>query len=269
MAFDFNIEDPLAEEAPQQTRETVADFEEQFSEAERRFARAQYYRALLSESIFGDDNSQNATEVVEEIRGFIRSRLAVLLGVKVEPVQKAESVFTDEELQVLKAVCSKVLKKPSLIQEPAKAPVLKKVEAPQKPKVKATQSPVATQPKMQAPAPKASSAPKPAPVTTSEKITVDNKTYTKILMPNGDEFWQDRGGNRYMIGTNDEGKHYFKSLNVQARPPPGVKMMPKLNHQMKLMMAANQAADGIAKMESRLERRENGMGDNAPPEAQT
>lgn len=269
MAFDFNIDDPLAEEAPQQPQESAADFEEQFSEAERRFARAQYYRALLSESIFGDDSSQNATEVVEEIRGFIRSRLAVLLGVRIEPVQKAESVFSDEELQVLKAVCSKVLKKPSLIQETPKAPTLKKVEAPQRPKVKPTQSPTAPQPRAQAAVAKASAASKPTPTVTSEQITVDNKTYTKILMPDGNEFWQDRGGNRYAIGTNDEGKHYFKSLNVQARPPPGVKMMPKLNHQMKLMIAANQAEAGIARMEDRLERRVNDSGDNAPPEAQT
>lgn len=263
MAFDFNVDDPLAEEQPSPVAETPTDFEEQFSEAERRFARAQYYRALLSESIFEGDSSQNATEVVEEIRGFIRTRLAALLGVRPEPEQKPESQFSEEELQVLKAVCAKVLKKPTLIQNPA-APTLKKVEAPAKPRVKPARSPTVSQsqprptgPPIHPPAPKT-----PAPVATAETITVDNKVYTKMLSPSGEEFWQDRSGNRYVMATNDEGKHYFKSINTQARLP-GAKPMPRMTYDMKMLIAARQAESGVNGLENRLERRQNANADNA------
>jgi hypothetical protein len=184
------------------------------------------------------------------------------LGVRQDPPQKPESQFSDEELQVLRAVCAKVLKKPALIQTPAAAPTLKKVEAPQKPRVKVARAP-AQAPQTQVRSQPHPPAPKPPEAkATAETITVDGKAYTKMLDPQGNEFWQDRGGNRYTMATNDEGKYYFKSINTQARLP-GAKPMPRMTYEMKMLLAARQAEAGANGLESRLERRQNASADNA------
>ncbi len=164
MPVDFDDEDisDVVEEVNRPTQQIMAqrqvveaepDFEEQMSEVEARLEMAQYYRLLLSEPLFDDPPTPEVAERVEdEIRGFVKSRMQVLVGVgepkKAEPVK----IFSDAEVQALrtlaqpevqealKALAAKVLKKPTILEakplpkqkaeQPApvlKEPILKKV----------------------------------------------------------------------------------------------------------------------------------------------
>lgn len=130
--------------------EPQADLEEQMSEVEARLEMAQYYRLVLNETLFEDaPNPAVAERVEEEIRGFIKTRMQVLVGVGEQAPAKAQRIFSDAEIQALrtiaqpdvaqalKALAAKVLKR-AAIQEakplPAeksasvlKEPILKKV----------------------------------------------------------------------------------------------------------------------------------------------
>ncbi len=161
MTFDFELESILKqqEESPTEEQSPVQaqtdDFADQMSEVEKRLEVAQYYRLLLNDSLF-QEPTEASLKVEEEVRGFIKSRLGVLLGIKQETSDlfSAEEVETLKELssigtegvQVVKAIVGKVSKKPVLLEsrtektepklkvQPAKPkPALKKaVEAPKK-----------------------------------------------------------------------------------------------------------------------------------------
>jgi len=125
-----------------EVQDETEDFMEQMSEVEARLEMAQYYRLLLNDSLFGEVANPEVAERVEaEIRGFVKSRMQVLVGVG-EPVAKAQpKIFTDAEVQALrtlaqpdvsgalKALAAKVLKKPAILEakplpvEKPKAPV--------------------------------------------------------------------------------------------------------------------------------------------------
>lgn len=135
-------------------QEDSRELEEEMSEAEARLEMAQYYRLILNETLFEDaPNEEVATRVEEEIRGFVRERMKLLVGVG-QPKQEAkpQKIFTDAEVQALrtiaqpevvealKALAAKVLKKPAILDakplpvekpkaEPSvlKEPILKKV----------------------------------------------------------------------------------------------------------------------------------------------
>lgn len=161
MTFDFELESILKqqEEPPTEERTPVQaqtdDFADQMSEVEKRLEVAQYYRLLLNDSLF-QEPTEASLKVEEEVRGFIKSRLGVLLGIKqqtsdlfsaeeVETLKELSSIGT-EGVQVVKAIVGKVSKKPVLLEsrvertepklkvQPAKPkPALKKtIEAPKK-----------------------------------------------------------------------------------------------------------------------------------------
>jgi hypothetical protein len=109
--------------------------DDQMSDVEKRLEIASYYRLLLRENLFDNDSEAGAT-VLKEVRGFIKDRLQVLLGLKAEKVAvvaPAQKLFSDDQLQALKALANKVLKKPDLVApaaEAPKAPGIRQVKGP-------------------------------------------------------------------------------------------------------------------------------------------
>lgn len=75
------------------------DLPEEADPVEKRLEVAQYYQTFLQESFF-DDDSAAAQMVESEIRGFVRERLNVLMGVK--EGSSAGVSFTNQEVEVLK-----------------------------------------------------------------------------------------------------------------------------------------------------------------------
>lgn len=97
--FNEHLQEMIEESPAQQpVMETLEEVDEAMSEAERRFEIAQYYKLLLKDSLFQNRN-ETADIVENEIRGFIRERLGVLLGVKTAPA--ATSGFTPDQVAVL------------------------------------------------------------------------------------------------------------------------------------------------------------------------
>jgi hypothetical protein len=100
------------------------DVESQMSEAEHRLEIASYYKMLLNNGLFeGVENAEAAGIVEGEVREFVRTRLAALLGVAVKtqgltPQQsKLLSLLADEAIITsLLELVSRLLKKPSLLQ---------------------------------------------------------------------------------------------------------------------------------------------------------
>ena len=114
----------------QEVANPIQDFDDQMSEVEKRLEMAQYYRLVLNDTIFNDPpNPEVADRVENEIREFVRSRMALLVGVGSEPKKVAETVssFSEEEtlalrtlaqaevVSALKALAAKVLKKPAIL----------------------------------------------------------------------------------------------------------------------------------------------------------
>lgn len=130
----FANSDEAAEQVVQQLeqQEREADADDQLSEVEKRLEIASYYRLLLNDHMFGD-MTPAAVEVEKEVRSFIRGRLEVLLGIKQE-VAPAKDVFTEAEINALKTVASKILRKPELAEPtkaaPPPAPSLRQVVTP-------------------------------------------------------------------------------------------------------------------------------------------
>lgn len=205
-------------------------------EAERRFEKARYYEVLIKEPIFEGDTSPLAGEVISEIQRFARERLTVLLGLKVEsPV--TESVFTPEEIEILKTLAAKLLKKPEVAGLTAPTnPTLKKARGPKRP----TMTPATVQqPQQTVAAPTATA----KPSMTGEVMKIPQKDGTfreyKKVVEDGREFYVGENGNRYTLATNAEGDYYMKSYSRQAKPV-GIKPLPRPNESAMLLLASQQ-----------------------------
>ena len=197
---------------PANTHVPDGEIEDLMSEAEKRFSKAKYYETLIKEPIFENDASDTAMEVAKEIQAFSRERLSVLLGIKAARVESDTSVFTKEEIQVLKQVAAKLLKKPELGGLSQTNPTLKKVAVQQKaaPKVtlqeKPTKQPALKQTKK--------------PTETGELLQIPQadgtfRSYKKIF--DGDrEVYLGENGQKYELMTKETGEHYMKSLSRQA-----------------------------------------------------
>lgn len=117
------VQPQRAQAAEEAADDFVSDMEEEvppeLRAVEERLELAHYYSLLLKHSIFGDDDSEPALKVVSEVRGFIRQRLAVLVGLQVEQAKAvAVGQFSEEEVAALKMVAAKVLKKPEIVKVP-------------------------------------------------------------------------------------------------------------------------------------------------------
>jgi hypothetical protein len=253
MSFNF-VDDQPEEQLPQnlvqhelieqlQEPTNEVEFDEAMVEAEKRFAKAQYYSLLLTSFGFDGDDSQTATEIVKEVRGFIRERLAVLLGVKeTKTTQPVESVFTAEEVKVLKQIVNKLAKKPELAE--TKAPSLKPFAPPTKPTVKPVKAPSQAKPVVKpGPKPRKPVAPtEAAPETkmTGDTLEIDGKLYKKAVDNRG-EHYVGPDGQKYLIGQNESGQYFLKNVTpeaVSSRRKP----IPPLNSVQMSLIAANHAA---------------------------
>lgn len=105
---------------------SVNEIDDSMNEVEKRLEIASYYRLLLEDNLFNDD-SEAAARVNNEVRGFVRRRLEVLVGLRAEKTE-AVSQFSKEEVVALKAVAAKVMKVPAIVVP--KAPEIKKVAPP-------------------------------------------------------------------------------------------------------------------------------------------
>lgn len=137
------------------------DIDDELSEAEKRLAKAAYYKAIVRGGVIEDDGTSQAAEVNAEARIWGRQQMAKLLGIaKPEAVAApAASQFTDNEVVALKKLAGFALAK---MGELPNDPVVKKVEAPKTPTVKK----VAAQPQTDLrgkPAPAAPTKPTPGP----------------------------------------------------------------------------------------------------------
>lgn len=230
------------------TPEISEDYAEVFSEAEKRFAKAQFYRTLLVDFGFDGDNSAIATQVVDEIRGFVRERLAVLLGVKSEqtaPVVVA-SDFSEEEVKILKQVAGRLLKKPEIAKiEPPRAPTMKKVAGPAKPTIKPTPAPQAQQPQ---PVPEAQKRgpgrPKKDGAKTGEYLEVDGVRYEKVVGDTRGEYYSGPDGQKYVVGRNEANQMFMKNVT-----PPGVpstfKPVPRLTGDMMAAISSRHVSQAL------------------------
>jgi len=158
----------MMEESPlqQPVMETLEEVDEAMSEAERRFEIAQYYKLLLKDNLFQNRN-ETADIVENEIRGFIRERLGVLLGVKTAPA--VTSGFSPDQVSVLasfaelgedapemlRALMGRINKKmDKKANKPVKEqPALKVIKEPPKPTLRKVQQEEPEEP-VRAPAPR-------------------------------------------------------------------------------------------------------------------
>lgn len=140
-------EEAEAQREEQETYEAEAEEEAQTLDEElenymdlvdQRLEVASFYRALLKNSLFGN-NKQKASIIVEkEVRDFCRNRLAVLMGIKQEsaPVQATpiNLPFSQDQIDALIQVANQLLNRakgpsvaptvvPARIQEPTVNPV--------------------------------------------------------------------------------------------------------------------------------------------------
>lgn len=270
MPFDFDSENQptvpgILQEQEEAVEEFLAEEEEldsQLSEAERRLAKAQYYHALLNQEIFEGDTSESAQAITEEIRIFIRGRLAILLGITAEatPQKPTKPVFEEDETQILRQLARKLLKKPQLM-EPQGPPMLKKAEPPPTPTVKKAQ-PRPAPTSVPGPGLKRSEAqarikagkeqarkPPPKAKSTQETLTVDGTVYQKFVDPRQGDIYLDAEGKRYRIGINADGKNFMQSLTVQARAVGGIKPLPPLTGDQITMVSQRQAAEVAGKLD--------------------
>jgi hypothetical protein len=133
-------------------RETPTCYDEdpEFDEVEQRLQTAQYYKLLLREALFGDDQSPAAAQVEAELREFVRTRVKVLLGMegpKVNVIER-DPVFNADEITALKELAHRLLAASEDLGKPQKAPS-SPVEAP-----KAEVRPVEVQADKKRPGPK-------------------------------------------------------------------------------------------------------------------
>lgn len=283
--YDFDAPEDIAE----QFQESESDSgdgdkspDEEMSEAERRFAKAQYHRTMIKADYFDNDYSDIALEVAQEYKEFARQRMKVLLGVEAEKAVSsgsATSVFSEEEIKVLKQLVAKLLKKPELAE--VKEPSFKPVQGPSKPTFKPVKSPEAKPvKKSEAPAPKPRGRPKKTvdlPDLPSELDIGDTK-YQRVLdeegehfvsfkqkeiLPSGDEVWREpkdkrtytrqvdqRGehfvgpnGQKFIIAGAGDGGLFWKNVSLESKPvgPNVIRPVPRLNSAAMAMVAAAHA----------------------------
>ena len=105
----------VAQQAAPSTAQQSSYESEVISEAEVRLSKANYYKAILNQPLFGDDEESVAYEVEQEIRDFVVDRLSVLLGMKQEIAKVAIKEFSDERREALEQWADNLLSKPHLL----------------------------------------------------------------------------------------------------------------------------------------------------------
>lgn len=225
----------------------VSDETDDLLDVDLRLETADYYRAILRHSFF-EVEGQAAQIVDREIRGFIRERLEVLLGLREKAaapaIVQAKLPFDDNEVDALKALAARVLKKPSVVEErplvkkmgtppPArqavqvpKKPVVKRIPAPapapsSKPVV-AAKKPAPAPPVAEKPRAKPGPKPKPKPNPEDAQTFVSAVTGKPVTLVEGEVI--EENGKKFLVCRNEAGTLYRKDISGQVmpanRPPP-------------------------------------------------
>lgn len=109
-------------------------------DVDKRFDLAYCYRTLLKQSLFSAPTEASNT-VQNEIRGFIRHRLGVLMGVSEDNTYG--QTFSKQELLALKALATKIISNSELAEEPTP----QSTEVPKQATVQANSTPSKKEPK--------------------------------------------------------------------------------------------------------------------------
>lgn len=131
----------VIEQVVDEIEESAGIDADSFSEAEWRLEKAQYYRAVINSQLLSS-NHPAAVEVEQELQQWAKDQMEVLLGIKPKEGLTSESIlglqsqleahvngnlhFTEQEVDVLKAVAARVLNKgnnaSTSLSTPPKAP---------------------------------------------------------------------------------------------------------------------------------------------------
>jgi hypothetical protein len=233
------VDDLFEEDSP------ADELDAQMSEVERRLEKAQYYRVLISQSLFEVDSDVGA-EVEAEVREFVRNRMSVLVGAS--PERTAAESFSTEEIRVLKEVASKLSKNAKLMPEAKEPPRVNPVKNVAPPAVQSAPAPISRPvtkpapvparrpgPKPKAPPPPVAKAePKPPPgkprkaKVLDEVIVMKNgengpeMTYRKVQTDRGTCYLDDQG-REYTLAVNGSGQSYMRNETKQSVPAANTK----------------------------------------------
>lgn len=160
------------------------DIDEELREAEKVLGKANYYKAIIRDGVLVEDGSPQVTEINAEVRLWARQQVARLLKLtSAEPVvQKVEPPFSEKEIDVLKALVSKLLiqrgESPS---EPQVKRIQNEAPAPQVRKLRNNEAPAAQQPR-----PSKKPAPQAQAKQQSEQPAAPKVSRPKLVKPNAD-----------------------------------------------------------------------------------
>jgi hypothetical protein len=211
------------------------NIDEELSEAEKRIAKAMYYKAIVRGGVVEDDGTAQAAEVNDEAKVWARQQMAVLLGLvtAVAPAPKADATFDEREVKALKLLASKLV---AMGEEEAKPePVVKKVSAPTTPVVKKVGAPPAPpQPKPTPKSPQKTNA-KPAPVS-AKKSGQASKGVDEDRVADGEEF-VDASGRTCRMVPNPILNPDHPSYDPDVFNPESPAYNPKAKRRVKIVVA--------------------------------
>ncbi len=214
----FNFEDDDFE--PEYAADEEDDVPRLSDPIQDRLDLASAYNALLKRGVFSD-GTPATNKVEKEVQGFVRERLEILMGVRPEASQISVSVFTDEEISVLKTFAARIKNAPAT-PDKAPTPTVKPVVAAPKPSVRPP-APKPAAPSVKTPKPRVARKPKeaaPPPANVSMVIDKGVKYPTPRskeeanLIPDQDVFKV--GPRYYMWRTNEAGTRYKVNVTPQA-----------------------------------------------------
>jgi hypothetical protein len=215
------FEDMIEEPEPVSTQvgdQGLSEMENLEIEVEKRFEIALYYRALLKDTFF-DDNNEASKMVEGEVRNFIKTRLETLLGIREKPQAKQIEQFTEEEVTVLKSVASKLIKNSKLLETPTKRSFVQTKKEELRPLVKKRGRPSLR-------------------TSTEEKRVVEQKPAQAVI----DDIIEENG-RKYKIAVNELGTKYKQDITGQQvpnnrMPMPTGSQLELLTHQQAAMQAS-------------------------------
>lgn len=243
----------VAKPSPNLVTETLEELEDpqpdEFSEAERRLAKAGFYRDVMNNQLLSSEHPC-AIEVEAELQAWAKERLEQLLGIRAEPkaAAKQEVVaklpFSQEQVDALKLLADKVLNKttqpptqpaPAAPTQPTVVPVKTAPAAAVKPVPSAKPAPAPRR----APAPGPQIAPQPQPTRgrgrprkdgTGKNDPTTGEMYDGLpikLMPDGTKYVDSANGRRYKLEPREvvhkqtgERRIAYMPIELSKREPP-------------------------------------------------
>ena len=254
-AFETAIEqanNPTQQKAnPPKLQDFMEAEERILSEVQARLIKANYYRLILDQNLFGDAEDAIAYEVEQEFREFAVERLSILMGLKTAPALAVESRFSPEQEEALAEWANRLINKPHLLGVGNAQAQLQqvKVQPTQQPPTPPKLTPVVTQQYQQVQQRKRGRPPGTGKYQKQSSVELATPTAVKTeeVLPEGIKV--DEKGNKYFEQL-DPVTNYMVKMFVNGQPPPvddpNYKKMPTEDQAIQLGMM--QGADIQAKM---------------------